>query len=233
MNKIIKLILLFLIFIGNVNAQEVEFRSVDYNAIEKTIKDKKSEFYYPTLMERFQKMDTTMTVEHLYHLYYGQTFQKEFDINAVITKPKNIEAIEDKESAPTPAEVKILKEYYTEIYHNQPFDDLSNIEILAIIYSFEENEDMIKKLLKMYYGLVDALLLTGDGNSLETAIDVITVKHEYNLLNLFGLYSENQSLLKEKGRSYDLLSAKNEEDKEFEVYFDVTRLFEFYDKKFK
>ena len=233
MKKTLKIILVFLLFLNNVNAQDVEFRTVDYNAIEKTIKDKKSEYYYPTLMERFQKMDTTLNVEHLYHLYYGQTLQKEFDINAVITKPKNIETIENKESAPTPAEVKILKEYYTEIYQNQPFVDLSNIEILAIIYSFEENEVMVKKLLKMYYGMVDALLLTGDGYSLDSAIDVIAVKHEYNLLNLFGLYSEKQSLQNEKGRSYDLLSAKNEEDKEFEVYFDVTRLFEFYDKKFK
>lgn len=92
---------------------------------------------------------------------------------------------------------------------------------------------MVKKLLKIYFTLIDAILLTGDGKSMENAIDVINARHEYTLINLFGLKVNEQALLNDKGRSYDLLSSENEDGDKFDVYFDVTRSFEFYSQKFK
>ncbi|GEM53347.1 DUF4919 domain-containing protein [Empedobacter brevis] len=214
-------------------AQDTEFRKVDYKTIEKEIKNKNSEYYYSTLMDRFQKMDTTLTKEHMYRLYYGYSFQKNFDVFDIIEHPKKIQEIEQKNSQPNKTDIETLKKYYTSLYKEKPFVNINSIETLAIIYSLDEDETMVKKLLKMYYTLIDAILLTGDGKSMENAIDVINARHEYTLINLFGLKVNEQALLNDKGRSYDLLSSENEDGDKFDVYFDVTRSFEFYSQKFK
>ncbi|HEY4538554.1 MAG TPA: DUF4919 domain-containing protein [Faecalibacter sp.] len=233
MNKLISFLLLLMPLVFSVNAQEVEFRTVDYPAIEKMIMDKNSDFYYPTLIERFQKMDTTMTVEHLYHFYYGRIFQKDFDVFETIETPQNIIAIESKNEQLTPADIQIVKEYYTTIYKEKPLVDLKTTEILAFIHSFEENLPTVEKIINVYHKLLDALFLTGDGQSMETAIDVINARHEYSILYALGLRSQKQSLHHHQKRSYDLLETKDEQGNEIKLYFDVTKPFEFYDKKFK
>ncbi|WP_338063700.1 DUF4919 domain-containing protein [Empedobacter brevis] len=146
---------------------------------------------------------------------------------------KKIQEIEQKNSQPNKTDIETLKKYYTSLYKEKPFVNINSIETLAIIYSLDEDETMVKKLLKMYYTLIDAILLTGDGKSMENAIDVINARHEYTLINLFGLKVNEQALLNDKGRSYDLLSSENEDGDKFDVYFDVTRSFEFYSQKFK
>ncbi|MBF0597879.1 DUF4919 domain-containing protein [Faecalibacter rhinopitheci] len=233
MKKLIIFLLLLITTTISSNAQEVEFRTVDYPAIEKMIKDKKSDFYYPTLIDRFQKMDTTMTVEHMYHFYYGKTFQDDFKVFEDLNKTKKVIAIESKNTIPTPKEIKILKDFYTDFYMNKPFSDPKSIEVLAIIYSFEEDTPMVKKIINIYHKLLDALFLTGDGKSMETAIDVISARHEYSILNALRLNSTQQSLLHENNRSYDLLETENEHGEKLNLYFDVTKPFEFYNKKFK
>ena len=223
----------FFLLYSFIIAQETEFRKVDYKAIEKEIKNKNSEYYYSTLMDRFQKIDTTLTVEHMYHLYYGSTLQPNYDPYDFIEKNKTVEKIEKNTNVPTSEEVQILKKFYTDIYKTKPFTDLRNIETLAIIYSFEENEEKIKSLLHIFYKLIDTLLTTGDGFTKETAIDVINTRSEYNLMHLFEVDIENQALTHDKGRSYDILKGKTKESKEVELYFDVTRLFEINQLKFK
>lgn len=222
----------FFLLYSFIIAQETEFRKVDYKAIEKEIKNKNSEYYYSTLMDRFQKIDTTLTIEHMYHLYYGSTLQPNYDPYDFIEKNKTVEKIEENTNVPTSEEVQILKKFYTDIYKTKPFTDLRNIETLAIIYSFEENEEKIKSLLHIFYKLIDTLLITGDGFTKGTAIDVINTRNEYNLMHLFGVDIENQALTHDKGRSYDILKGKTKENKEVELYFDVTRLFELNKLKF-
>lgn len=92
---------------------------------------------------------------------------------------------------------------------------------------------MVKKIINIYHKLLDALFLTGDGKSMETAINVISARHEYSILNALRLNSTQQSLLHENNRSYDLLETENEHGEKLNLYFDVTKPFEFYNKKFK
>ena len=224
---------LLLFFGALLFGQNNEFRNVDYKQIEKEIKNKKSEYYFPLLEERFQKMDTTMTVEHMYHFYYGKSLQDNYDVFEDLNPTEEVIAIESKNETPSEEEIKILKDFYTDVYMNKPFADLKSIEVLAIIYSFNEDVNMIETILNLYYKMIAAILLTGDGNSIETAIDVISPRHEYSILNVLRLDLNQQSLINEKNRSYDLLKTVNEDGKEFDIYFDVTRSFELYNKKFK
>ncbi|GIZ07893.1 DUF4919 domain-containing protein [Flavobacterium sp. UMI-01] len=74
---------------------------VNYNLIGENIKNNKSELYYPELMARFQKGDTTLTLNQKRHLYYGFTFQekfKNFKFNGLLDSISKYEQLNTKES---------------------------------------------------------------------------------------------------------------------------------------
>ena len=54
------------------SAQKVS--KVDFDAIKGDIAEASSHFYYPALLMRHQAADTTLTMDELVHLYYGQAF---------------------------------------------------------------------------------------------------------------------------------------------------------------
>ncbi|HEX8160575.1 MAG TPA: DUF4919 domain-containing protein [Pyrinomonadaceae bacterium] len=54
-------------------------------------------------------------------------------------------------------------------------------------------------------GLLDSIKKTGDGKSVETAFDVISINEEYALFRAMGLQPVKQSLVERKGHSYDAI----------------------------
>ncbi|WP_449400815.1 DUF4919 domain-containing protein [Chryseobacterium wanjuense] len=59
-------------------AQKPEFKAPDYEVIQKNIEDKNSEFYYPNLLKKLKANDTLISGDQYRHLYFGQTFQKNY-----------------------------------------------------------------------------------------------------------------------------------------------------------
>ncbi len=68
-------------------------------------------------------------------------------------------------------------------------------------------------------GLMEDLVASGDGKSCETAYITISVSEEYDALYFFRLQKQNQSLVRAENASCDLITAKNDEEKEFSIYF--------------
>ena len=80
----------------------------------------------------------------------------------------------------------------------------------------------------VFFGLVDSIIKSGDGKSPETAMTVIDVREEYDVLDVLGFEQDSQSLVEKDGKRYDLIVAKNPETGETrEFYFNVDL---FYDK---
>jgi len=74
----------------------------------------------------------------------------------------------------------------------------------------------------VFRGLLDSIRNSGDGKSTATAWVVISVEEEYVLLRALGFQPSEQSLLNEKGHSYDVMKVKNREDgSEQTLYFNV------------
>ena len=67
---------LFLQLITGGFAQQVS--EVNFTAIEQTIADSSSPYYYPKLVARLLKQDTTMSRSCFHHLYYGAVFQPDY-----------------------------------------------------------------------------------------------------------------------------------------------------------
>ena len=74
----------------------------------------------------------------------------------------------------------------------------------------------------MVKALLDSIVASGDGRTTRTAFHVAQVKEEYALIHILGLERQNQMLLSEGDRSFDLLQCVDENGASFEIYFDIT-----------
>jgi hypothetical protein len=81
----------------------------------------------------------------------------------------------------------------------------------------------------VFRGLINSIRNSGDGKSLETAWVVINVHEEYVMLRVLGYRPSQQSLVNQKGHSYDVMKVKNAEDgTEQTFYFNVDIPFKHY-----
>jgi len=71
-------------------------------------------------------------------------------------------------------------------------------------------------------GLVQSILGTGDGLSIETAFHVVSVEEEYAVVSLFGVEPTDQAFQEVDGRSYDVISVVSEDgSQEGQIFFNV------------
>lgn len=197
-------------------AQKPEFQAPDYALIKKNVEDKSSEFYYPRILKRLKVNDTLLTNEHYRHLYFGFTFQKNYKPYKVSKKSDELkqfylgEGITEKDF---PRGIKL----FTEALEENPVD-LRATNYLAYLYHLNKDEATAKKMSKIFHGLLDAILSSGDGLKCETGFHVITVPDEYVLLNMFQMETKTQSY---SGKC-DYLEFEKDKYKVPGLYFDVS-----------
>lgn len=93
---------------------------------------------------------------------------------------------------------------------------------LGYIYKKMNKEDKSYYHYRVYEGLTNSFLETGNGKDVNNAYIVINVKEEYMLLDRLGLKMQSQSLVEEGGHSYDVLTVKEgNKSKPFDVYFNI------------
>lgn len=200
-------------------AQKPEFKAPDYDAIQKNIEDKNSEFYYPNLLKKLKASDTLITGDQYRHLYFGQTFQKNY---SPYKTGKNFEEMskfyrgEDITDKDLPRGLKLFREALEE----NPLD-LRAMNYLAYLYHLTKDEAMAKKTSINFHGLLGAILSSGDGLKCETGFHVISVSHEYVLMNMFELESQAQSY---DGKC-DYQKFEKDKYKIPGLYFNVSKLY--------
>jgi hypothetical protein len=70
-------------------------------------------------------------------------------------------------------------------------------------------------------GLVNALMNSGDGFSFETAIKVVNVREEYEVLSLLDLSVVDRRLVLYKDRHYDVFLVRDAKGQQATIHFDV------------
>lgn len=70
-------------------------------------------------------------------------------------------------------------------------------------------------------GVLESILASGDGQSLATAIQVISVSEEYDVLTALLLKPEAQTLMHHEGHAYDQIRAVDSEGRPHVLYFNV------------
>ena len=193
----------------------------DYNRIKKEINTKDSEFYYPELLRRFEAADTTLTAEHMYYFYYGTATRPDYNPY----KTYNYDALHKALEKENPEE-KDWEEAARAI-DEQLKTDPTNIRFhlyKQIVYEKLYGPESEKTLgaFNQVIMLLAAVRATGDGRSKETAFHVISVADEYGIMDVFGLSPKMQSLVEDKGQSYDVIDLEKNEYGLESMYFNIT-----------
>ena len=79
MKRLYILLMLILPFALYAGEEELGYVIPDFDAIEKDVNEPSSHYYYPKLFKRFCDGDTTMTPVELERVYYGFSFQEDFE----------------------------------------------------------------------------------------------------------------------------------------------------------
>jgi len=214
-------ILILLIGLSSIHAQEITIGAPNYDSIAIIIRDSTSSYYYPRLFSRLLQYDTTLNVEEYKILYYGYTFQPEYEpywrspyddkLAKYYQKPDLNEQDQDS-----------LIFYALQSISTNPFD-LRQLNSLAYVYHLKGDEETTYRISHRFQGIIAAIMSTGDGMTCQSAFHVISTGHEYVVLNLFQFQFESQLLTSD---FCDLLRVKKDQRGIDGIYFSIKRIWD-------
>jgi hypothetical protein len=215
MKKLITLLALLIVSVAG--AQETS--SPDYTSIEKNTKDKNSPYYYKTLMDRYAKADTTMTIEERRHLYYGFAFTKvKLDEPTVRSVEKQLRDALHRPD-PTKADMEDVITYSGTLLQAYPFSiTLKEYRTYCLKQLGRYDEAAAEKAQSEM--IIDAMLSSGDGKTVTTAIHVIDASNEYELVQLMGFEALDDEYL--VNNKYDYLILNKNSYNLPGLYFDAS-----------
>ena len=214
------LILSSLIFSLTVWSQQDSIKKPDYDKIRNGIFDNNSAFFYPTLFDRYQNGDTSLTIEDFRHLYYGYTFQSKYIPYQESKYQQQMLNYIKKGTLSTKELDEFIKIAELNL-KDLPFD-IRTLHILA--FSYSQKKDNLMNAITSFKKemLIKTILSTGNGKSEATAFHVIDPAHEFDILNEMGLKFAGTSNITNALCDY-LLVIPNEKNIRG-YYFDISRL---------
>lgn len=218
--------------------QELEFKAPDYDEIKAAIEQKGGEYYYPTLLNRFKKCDTTMSIDQLRALYYGSVFQDNYDPYNSVDMSSIYKALKRKNK--TKKNSKDLEKQLNELITENP----THLPLYYCLFInnmdlYDTKSPKVDNVIQQMFLLLDAISSTGDGRSEKTAFYVINTSHEYTLMQAYGFYYTSQSLQTSGNDVFDVIDIKGSEFVNInalyadigQLYFNITRCFRHLQKK--
>lgn len=210
------------------SAKKTEPEAPDFERIKAEVSDPKSQWYYPRLMQQYERNETVMTLDDYRHLYYGYLFQEDFNPyrhNEAVTRN---EALYYKNNH-TRAELDSIITYARQAIDDNPFD-LNQINFL--IYALRERGKVNLANIWQYRlnHLLQAIVSSGTGTDKEHAWYVINPRHEYNIINFQNAVVKDQHY---EEPYFDCMEVEKKSGKENATYyFNIRNLLEEYYRKF-
>ncbi len=211
--------LTIMFFTLTLHPQQHNFVKPDYVLIEKNVKNADSPYYFKTLFDRYTKADTTMTMEEKRHLYYGYSFQDEYAPyeRSDATKELNEILMKDELNDDDYKKILVHSDKILEVY---PFSiRMKEYRIFSFneLGKYKEAEHETVQITI----ILEAILSTGDGTSMDNSIYVINTMNEYELLSILGFeFGGTQQLIENQ---YDYLTLSENSYNLKGLYFEVSR----------
>lgn len=214
--------------------RKITVEKPDLDAIRQATLDPKSQFYFPKLLAKYNRNDTTMTQEEYRNFYLGYIFQEDYDPYRTSPYSGVTDELRRKTSH-SKEEIDTIKKYAELTLRDNPFD-LRQMSFLVHVLK-ERRKDMSAKIWEYRLEhLLGAIKSTGTGEDEENAFYVIYPMHEYDLIQLMGYEATDVDFI-EPGYDYlsvrpDDATAKRLRDKAAKgFYFNVDFLTRQYEKK--
>ena len=192
------------------NKRKITVEKPDLEKIKAETLDPASPFYFPKLMKKYTRNDTTMTNEEYRNFYLGYMFQEDYDPYRTspysgITDELRMKATHSKE------EIDTIRKYAEMSLRDNPFD-LRQMSFLVHVLK-EKRKDMSAKIWEYRLEhLLGAIKSTGTGEDIENAWYVIYPMHEYDMVQLLG-YEATDAEFIEPGYDYLTVSPDPETSK--------------------
>lgn len=206
----------------------------DIEEIRKATLDPANKMYFPKLMKKFNRNDTTMTADEFRHLYLGYMFQEDYDPYRESKYTAITDSFRDKTSH-TKEEIDTIRKYAELALRDNPFD-LRQMSFLVHVLK-ERRKDMSAKIWEYRLEhLLGAIKSTGTGEDEDNAWFVIYPAHEYDMVQLMGYRAVDVDLV---SSGYDYIVVEPEEETARRLrdkvkkgfYFDVRQIYEQYELK--
>ena len=214
--------------------RQVKVVRPDLEAIRVATLDPSSPMYFPKLMKKFNRNDTTMTAEEFRHLYLGYMFQEDYDPYRESPYASVTDSYRNKTSH-TKEEIDTIRKYAELTLLDNPFD-LRQMSFLVHVLK-ERRKDMSAKIWEYRLEhLLGAIKSTGTGENEENAWFVIYPAHEYDMVQLMGYQAVDADFI-EPGFDYLVVEPEEETLRRLRdkvqkgFYFDVRQIHEQYELK--
>lgn len=223
-----------MLLMGLTQAQDAEeaaivgYTTPNYEQIKKDCTDKHSFRYYPNLVKRFAAVDTSLQVEDLQTLYYGQAFLDGYNPYQRYDEFDQIRAIMNKDEAPTIEDTRMIVKLANAVIAKNPAEPMAYYykfvgQSMACEYFGGDTAEMQKSQLQ-FQMLFYTIASTGNGISPELAMHVVNTSHEYMMMGMYGFQMKEQVLMSYNGSNYDMFVIDTNEYGVDTLYFNIDRI---------
>lgn len=210
---------------GFVRAQTADSLNVappDYRKIAAEVADAASPYYYPTLMGRYERGDTTLTLQDYRHLYYGYPEQPGYKPLLASPYADSLEMAFGKKTRPEANDYRRIAGFAREILKGEPFS-MRDMNVLAFAYQMLDEPEKARIQMVKIRGVLDAIRSTGTGLREESPWYVIYMRDAEDVLNLIGARFTKLIILT---RSVEYAPVYNMPDKKNKgYYFDYSEVY--------
>lgn len=203
------------------NNSNSKVNKVDFKHVKEVIENPKSIYYYPKLLQSFESNDTTMSIEAYRNLYYGYTFQEDYDPFRESVYSNVVEQLYYKQPH-SRAECDSIDKYAALALKDNIFD-LNQMQYYIFVLKEKKKHTRVAIRQFRLNRIVAAIMSSGKGTKDEPWV-VISPEHEYNIVNLLGYVATDH---KELGEGIEYVAVQPREGKSTQgFYFDVSRMME-------
>lgn len=213
--------------------KKITIERPDMEQIKREVNDPSSKFYYPRLMQMYQRNDTVMTLQQFRYLYLGTVFQEDYNPYRHNEPDAKLQDLYQQQTH-TRSQLDSIIMHAEKSLADDPFD-LNQMSYL--IYALEKRGKVNKAAIWLFRlnHLLEAIVSTGTGVDTDNAWYVINPRHEYNIINFMGNVATGQQYV-EPYFDYISISSQNSSQQSSKspegYFFNIKNLLEEYYRKF-
>jgi hypothetical protein len=183
--------------------------------------DGDSPYYYPSLMERYERGDTTLTLDDYHYLYYGFAFSEDYRPLEPISSTDRILAVFDSTPDPKNAEAERILMFAKETMKHDPFSP-RNINFMTYAYGMIGDTLNERISADRLYKVLATISSSGDGLKEESPMHVLLSSHADDVVAAKGYNVKRHIVV---SSSVEFIDIEENPDKIKGFYFDYSRMY--------
>lgn len=210
------------------------YAAPDYEGIKSAIADSTSKYYYPRLLERLSKADTTLAedINTMRCIYYGYVFQPDYSPYRSLDEQTEIHSILFGDKEPTKEDFLRVIELADQAIAKKPTElPMYYYRLIGCAYGLGEDHPSTRDARFRLAMLFDAIYSSGNGTR-EAPFHLSSTMHSYFIMDMNDLHPDHQELHFIDGRGCDVFPLAENEAGFDTLFFDIHECMNIWGKSF-